>query len=232
MHFIDRDNFKDAPLDKLKEYQEEYKNNLPNSPKPKWNNDKIRVPLGKLFLNNCAYCGIYTDIGSDAEVDHFCPKNICKEAEKVFGWENYVWSCHPCNNYKRENHPFLNPCSKDEMKWLYFNHYSGKYFYHSDSPKDIIKKYNLTNRKSYINGKNRPNRRKIIAKRVDSVLKDIKLYSKLIITKDKLDKSLKDLKDIISEKDYLLLIKFLIKEFINNNDDFNYKLEELFIVNL
>ena len=123
MHFVDRTTTANPPIAKLKQLNSQYQqdwanyntarlnktNPLPSRPLSKWLHNDIREPLSKLFLKTCGYCGIHTDIGADAEVDHFFPTSLDGEAQFVFDWNNYIWSCPSCNRLKGNAYPFLNP---------------------------------------------------------------------------------------------------------------------------
>src|ERR1700722_8336750 len=140
MHFVDRTLYLNPPTARLAILQTEekpkwlaYKACVKTKCKPavpmpasKWNEDAIRIPLVKLFNFNCAYCGAYSDYNNDGEVDHFLPKALDDQADHIYSWDNYVWSCHSCNNLKRNNFPVLNPCIKQEMEVIYFNYLDGR----------------------------------------------------------------------------------------------------------
>ena len=125
MHLVDREKFDSSPLKKLQELNNKYKSDwsiyniaraerkkpLPKEPSTAWNNKGIREPLMLLFLKNCGYCGRYTEIGNDGHVDHHFPTSLDLQADFIFDWNNYVWSCSSCNGLKSNNYPFLDPCS-------------------------------------------------------------------------------------------------------------------------
>ena len=66
MHFVDRESFKEAPIEFLDQLNSTHKADwaiynqaringakpLPKRPESSWNHDKIRIPLGKLFLKS------------------------------------------------------------------------------------------------------------------------------------------------------------------------------------
>jgi uncharacterized protein (TIGR02646 family) len=67
-------------------------------------------PLKDIFGECCGYCEGYCD----GEVDHLKPKK--RFPEEVYNWDNWVYSCHVCNNKKGEKWSslgFLDPCSGD-----------------------------------------------------------------------------------------------------------------------
>ena len=70
----------------------------------------FRDDLKPAFHGLCAYCE-QIDPG---EVDHFRPKS--QFPDEVYIWSNWLFSCHPCNQAKREKWPdedYVNPCSTD-----------------------------------------------------------------------------------------------------------------------
>lgn len=260
MHFIDRSNETNPPIDLLETFNSRYKadwakynfaraNNIkpcPSRPPSSWLDNKIRNPLKSLFLKNCGYCGIHTDTGSDAEVDHHLPTSLDINADHVFDWDNYIWSCHSCNNMKNNNYPFLNPCSESEMEHIYFHSYDGRYLYYKDSPLDIIDKFEITVKYSNLNLKNRPERRKYIFHDVmDNHLDNLKtayeLYQlELSIqgedsddVQSKLDifnAHKKDFINLIKCEDYLFLIKFAFESFSQEKQFiFPFTFDELLI---
>jgi hypothetical protein len=256
MHFIDRQNCPEIPTVKLMEFNAKDKgswatynlariNNikpLPVKPPSSWLHDTIRKPLKKLFLKNCGYCGIHTDNGRDAEVDHFHPTSKDPSADYVFEWTNYVWSCPSCNGLKGNNFPFLNPCSLEEMKHLYFNQSDGTYLLFHNTPLEIEEKYILTNKNSNLNSKNRPDRRKCLFRDVNRQLIEIRLAFIMFDIESKifgkssneslkkfqlLNAKKKDFLDLIKSGDYLFLIEYIILEFNKKNTFFPYTFKEL-----
>lgn len=64
--------------------------------------------LGECFTQCCGYC----ETLCKGEVDHFRPKH--KYPELVYEWDNWVFSCHDCNQSKLDHWPscgLLDPCS-------------------------------------------------------------------------------------------------------------------------
>ena len=159
-------------------YAWEESSGIPQPSKPSyghWRDDRIRIPLIENFHNNCGYCGdvIPTPIGSDiskGDVDHFLPKAIFPE--KTYEWENYIWSCKPCNQLKGEfhddEHPLLNPCSNDDCSQLVYIQSTGQYVLNDSIKNDYCWKKRLqhTERKTMINADEICKKRKL---RVDSV---------------------------------------------------------------
>ncbi len=256
MHFIDREKFEEAPISILEElknselnkkwaaYNSARINNTkkPSRPESAWRRDMIRNPLKKLFLKNCGYCGIHTGIGHDAEVDHFFPTSKDETAKYVFEWTNYVWSCPSCNRQKSNSYPFLNPCSLEEMKYIYFNLTDGTYKYYRHAPDNIISKYNLTDNKSKFNSHKRPENRRLLYREVQSVLKEIDRYYRLYkleckihgaesVEAKKKEEMLKSEKQYVIERidagHFLFLIRFLIEKYTKNNKSFPYTFQEL-----
>ena len=66
--------------------------------------NKLKLP----FHGLCAYC----EEIDPGEVDHFRPKS--KFPVEVYVWENWLFSCHACNQAKREQWPtlgYVDPCA-------------------------------------------------------------------------------------------------------------------------
>lgn len=212
-------------------------------PRSAWLNNSIRHPLRKLFLKTCGYCGKFTDIGQDAEVDHFYPTSLDLKAEKIFEWDNLVWSCHSCNSMKSNNYPLLNPCNKIDMESLYFHCADGRYLLFSQANNDVKDCFILTNKYSNINKKNNPDHRKCLYNRIIELLKSIKRYkelwdmeiayhgiksSKAINKKELYLKYRSMLCDEIKSGNYLFLIEFIIKKFsYDNSYDFPFTFNDL-----
>ena len=258
MHYINRQEFTEAPTAKLANFVATYKaawaeynharineiKPLPPKPPPLWLHADIRKPLKKLFLKNCGYCGTHTDEGNDAEVDHFHPTSKDETAEYVFEWTNYIWSCHSCNGRKSNNFPFLDPCSEEDMKHIYFHAYDGKYLLFKAAPDPINAKYQLTESKSNLNSKNRPAKRKYLSRILLTVLKDISSYSKIYDAECAVSGKLSDeasikyhtledkknfLLELITCGDHLFLIEFILNEFISKNNSFPYTFKTLLL---
>lgn len=67
--------------------------------------------LASAFHGLCAYC----EDRDKGEVDHFRPKS--RFPELVYGWTNWVFSCHSCNRAKGEAWPdvgYVDPCDASE----------------------------------------------------------------------------------------------------------------------
>ncbi|MFK5975148.1 MAG: hypothetical protein QM493_01450 [Sulfurovum sp.] len=258
MHYIDRKNCNNPPLDLLKKLDEKYKvlwveyhkskynPNIKNLSRPNtgWSSNKIRHPLGILFYKNCGYCGIHTDLGSDAEIDHHFPISLNLLTDKIYCWHNYIWSCHSCNNIKNKYYPFLDPCLKSDIKYIYFNESDGKYMCYINAPSDIKEKFENTEEYSNLNDKNRPDARKCLSRDVLQIyLSALKMSHKLyIVEKDiqgedasETEEALKVFHqkkdyflDFIKSGNYLFLIKDIFEIFcIENSCDFPFTFEEL-----
>ena len=56
-----------------------------------------RRSLRQRFGFRCGYCGVTErDVGSELTVDHFQPRSRGGSDDR----ENWVYSCHPCNEFK------------------------------------------------------------------------------------------------------------------------------------
>ncbi len=260
MHFLDRAVFQNAPVDELtqldtderqkwldyKEYiaQKALKRRNPDMPEPEivskpgslWNRDSIRIPLRNFFEYNCAYCGSYCDQERDGEVDHFFPKSLDINAEKIYSLDNFVWSCHSCNNKKRDYFPVLNPCCKNEMDKLIFNPVNGNYdlLDHENQSAENIDKYERTVLKTFINGKEKPKTRKLIYKFMLNIyFPKIKILIELIrkYPEDsnsfelQLEQEENELKEYIQEGPFMMLKKHIFEKYQDTyliSKDFDY----------
>lgn len=258
MQFVDRKDLTSPPIKKLNEFNTKYKTDwadyntarangikpLPKRPSSAWLHDEIRNPLKQLFLKNCAYCGIYTDVGNDAEVDHYFPTSLDINADHVFDWENYLWSCHSCNTMKSNQYPFLNPCLKSDMDKIYFHEADGRYLYYADANDDLKSKFELTSKYSNLNIKKRPEQRKLLFRNViENHLSGLKrLYELYEIEKDIQGSDSRDAKeklalfnekkkeflDLIKCGNFLYLIKFAFDYFCKKEEFvFPFTFEEL-----
>ncbi len=69
----------------------------------------------------CMYC----DSNESAELEHYKPKSLF--ARLTFVWQNFLWICGVCNNYKGDRFPpvtepggkILNPLSAHDHPWNY-----------------------------------------------------------------------------------------------------------------
>lgn len=258
MHFIDRENAPKSAQnlllksnqkykDKWKEYNTAKKDNkkLPSKPPSLWNDNIIRDELKTKFLKNCGYCGIHTDRGFEAEVDHFFPVSEDLDADFIYDWENYIWSCPSCNRKKSNNYPVLNPCSEEEMNQLYFHSADGRYLPFDSSNDDIKQKFLNTETHTFINGKNRPERREYMYRDVlENHLSRIQiaflLYEAEIEVKgaDSIDAKKKlDLYKLKKQNffklircgDFLKLINQIVVDYTNENNNFPFTFEDAII---
>tara|TARA_R110002096_G_scaffold1077_1_gene5816 strand:+ start:8881 stop:9684 length:804 start_codon:yes stop_codon:yes gene_type:complete len=258
MHFINRSGLDNPPLKKLDELNKKDQDNwiaynkarskkqtpLPAKPSSGWLNKEIRNPLRILFLKNCGYCGTHTDIGNDAEVDHHFPTSLDLEAENIYNWENYIWSCPSCNGMKKNHYPFLNPCSIIDVKHIYYHSADGRYLYYPNAPTDVIEKFTNTEQYSNLNLKANPDLRKYIFRQTTEYhLKTIKLFWELYNTeiivngedskeakaKLKIFNSKKeDFIELIKCGNHLMLIKYAFELFCKTHKfNFPFSINEL-----
>ena len=83
-----------------------YQNTVARRPSPRWG--QFHSTLERVFYGLCAYCEEETP----GEIDHFKP--VSKFPELVYDWNNWVFSCHYCNNSKSNKWPcegYINPCT-------------------------------------------------------------------------------------------------------------------------
>ncbi len=180
MHFVDRKVFANAPIKTLANRNEKeqpkwlkHKKDGTKAPAGYWTKD-AREKLMELFQFNCGYCGIYTEKGSDGEVDHYLPKSKDEKAEHIYDWNNYVWACHSCNSQKNNHYPLLNPCDKKDMKCIYFDTKTGQYQIYTYSDSSIIAKFELTVLHTKINRAKRPENRLRLYSNLDKQLNQLK----------------------------------------------------------
>lgn len=112
MHYVDRGpeprglkKYRDEYTQRWVEYYEQGIGSKPSD--SHWS--KFHKKLGKIFSFLCGYC----ERGCKGEVDHFRPKS--RFPQNVYDWSNWVFSCHDCNNIKREKWPnfgYIDPCAR------------------------------------------------------------------------------------------------------------------------
>ncbi|MGI0106165.1 HNH endonuclease [Salinimicrobium sp. WS361] len=255
MHYIKRGTASKKIKDLLESSNKKHKENwklynkakkdnqrLPTKPSSTWNNDIIRNELKILFLKNCGYCGIHTDKGHEAEVDHFFPKSEDLEANLIYNWNNFIWSCPSCNRKKSSNYPIINPCDEDEMDQIYFHSADGRYLPFHSSTEDLKTKFSNTEEYTFINGKNRPERREYIYRDVlENHLRRINLiFSLFEVEKEVKGKNSKEAKEkftlfqtrkndflkLIRCGDYLYLIKYIMDDYISENPNFPFNFDQ------
>lgn len=255
MHFIERTNASKKVEDLLEDSNNKHKENwklynrakkdktkLPSIPPSTWNNNTVRDELKVLFLKNCGYCGIHTDVGHEAEVDHFFPKSKDMEAELIYEWKNYIWSCPSCNRKKSKNYPILNPCDEEEMKQIYFHSADGRYLPYNSSTEDLKITFSNSEEYTYMNGKNRPERREYVYRDVlENHLSRIELtYSIFEVENEVKGKNSKEAQEkfisfqlkkneflkLIRCGDYLYLIKDIMDEYISKKPNFPFTFDQ------
>lgn len=112
MHYVDRGSepngvkkYRDLCTPRWIDYYEQGIGSKPTD--SHWN--KFHNNLREAFLGLCGYC----ECDCKGEVDHFRPKS--QFPQRVYDWSNWVFSCHDCNNSKREKWPnggYVDPCTK------------------------------------------------------------------------------------------------------------------------
>lgn len=146
-------------------------------PKPKdghWRRDEIRRPLIDAFHNNCGYCGdsIPTPLNGNAgkntskgDVDHYLEKATYPEF--VYDWNNFIWSCKPCNQLKndRKYGQVINPCDQLECNFVGLCEDSGKYFFivpkfYSKNVDKMEAKFNSSELRTTVNSEEIASKRK------------------------------------------------------------------------
>jgi hypothetical protein len=213
-------------------YKRDKKTQKSTKPQIRWRENPIIEPLSNLFLNNCGYCGKATDIKSipdkkyfTGQVDHYYP--ISRFPEKVYDWDNYIWSCSDCNGPGGKHsyyHPeilIFNPCWKEDMDCLIFDRIRGTYRLKKKYEKDMLikKRFHITEEKTYINTDIRTMGRKKITERLEQFISDFKYYSLL-----------KNCGIQEYEEEYQLEYNNTVKQlkqFINETTDFKFLVLEL-----
>ena len=254
MHFVNRSQYKNAPITELAELHKQqqpewlrYKNWLatkqpPEAKKPGnfWTLKRIKNPLMQLFKNNCGYCGEYAGEKNSGEVDHFFPKEADIGAEFIYAWDNYVWACHSCNNLKRNHYTLINPCCEEETNEILFIS-DGRYKVRDTADEKIQEKFALTETKTWINGNNYPRRRRNINQFMEVALEDIKRCKDIYDTEKSIDenseetrialtdleKAKADFREYLAACDFILLKMFLLEKYKKANPSFTYSYSEL-----
>jgi len=99
-----------------------------NARKAKWFKPVVRK-LEKLSgpAQRCMFCS-----GSEAsDVEHYRPKGVEAFARLAMTWENFLWSCTPCNRGKLNRFPpdtepggrFLNPLDDDVWEFFFIDEF-------------------------------------------------------------------------------------------------------------
>jgi 5-methylcytosine-specific restriction endonuclease McrA len=250
MHFIDRNQFTEAPIQKLKlRHAKEQSKWLakitwqntpkadrsgtePSKPGSHWNED-AKDELAAMFKSNCGYCGKHAGVSRDGQVDHHFPKSKDIDATQVYDWCNYVWSCGQCNSKKSNHYPILNPCCKTEMGFIYFNEKSGKYLCYSNTTPQIEYSFDETVKWTHINEPDICLSRKVFAENISRTIKEIRsnLFKSKVALPNKLDEAINKLKDLLTlvRKNYLWLASFLIEDYktsLKDADDFPFSIDD------
>lgn len=199
MHFISKracpkhlsDNQEKWSIKWINYYRWDKSSGKKRPPKPidsHWLHDKIRIPLTQDFKNNCGYCGDAIPTPLDklvgkGDVDHFLPK--AEFPEKVYAWENYIWSCKPCNQHKLEFHdteyPILDPCNEEDCSALRYID-NGRYLLVDAFSDDIywVKRFYNTERKTLMNSKEACHKRNVKIGAINSAFTSISTLLSLV----------------------------------------------------
>ena len=114
MHWVDRgpepDRLEAIRNSNTPRWIDYWKNGIGDEPKDdRWR--EFREALAQRFLRNCGYC----ERNTRGEVDHFRPKR--RFPELVYDWENWIFSCHECNQAKGDKwseEGYVDPCAVSE----------------------------------------------------------------------------------------------------------------------
>jgi uncharacterized protein (TIGR02646 family) len=102
----------------------------------KWFKEEIIDKLKKMsgFGNRCMYCSN----SASSDVEHFYPKSLFPE--KIFDWDNMLWTCTPCNRKKGECFPvdqqqplIIDPVLENVWEFLYIDQKFGMLIPRSDT---------------------------------------------------------------------------------------------------
>jgi len=117
MHYVDRvpepralRDYRDRYTGRWVEYYQRGRGAKPSD--SHWR--QFQGKLEKAFFGLCAYC----ESSCRGEVDHFRPKS--RFPQYVYGWSNWMFSCHDCNNSKGEKWPaggYIDPCARKRSSW-------------------------------------------------------------------------------------------------------------------
>jgi hypothetical protein len=205
----------------------------------RWRDKRIRLVLITDFKNNCGYCGeslptpshdIVSSEGQNTEdevkfsskgdVDHLIPKAI--KPKLVYQWSNYIWSCKPCNQFKREfyddQYPLLNPSNENDCASLIFIEDNGHYVLNEMCIKSSSwkKRFKNSEQKTMINSvevcQKRRLRASILLQRFNSIAQNLTNINKLPSSpindevikslQKQVDDSLIEIKEIITAPDF------------------------------
>jgi uncharacterized protein (TIGR02646 family) len=197
-------------------------------PKPTdnhWLKDEIRFLLIQDFHNNCGYCGEVIPTpqnrqASKGDVDHFLPKAVYPE--KVYEWDNYIWSCKPCNQQKLEfysvSYPLLNPSCEEDCNSLVFNEDTGRYVLQDNVANEDYWKERFKNSelKTMLNSdelcRKRRNKIMLLRGRFESIAMFLPLLPNndenlSFILQKQIDDSRAEILDIMDSPDFHLLLR-------------------------
>lgn len=94
--------------------------------------DEVRKVLREDMAPGHGYC-MYCEYSPGSTIDHFWPME--KDPTRAFAWDNYLWSCSPCNSdFKGTQFPLdksgrpllVNPTRDDPREHLQFTPHDGK----------------------------------------------------------------------------------------------------------
>lgn len=252
MHFIDRNQFTEAPLLKLtlrhaneqakwlakitwqNTPKEDRSGTKPSTPTNHWNTD-AKNELAAMFKYNCGYCGKHAGTRRDGQVDHHFPKSKDIHAIHVYDWYNYVWSCPQCNGDKSNNYPILNPCCKTEMRSIYFHESSGQYLCYSNASSQIKDRFNETVEYTHINEPDICQSRKVFAETISSIIKEIRtklfFFNLDMVSFQQLNEATDKLENCLAlvRKSYLWLASAIIEDYkvsLSHTDEFPYSIDD------
>jgi hypothetical protein len=241
MHFVDKTSvdvpeklleFKKTETHLWIEFYKDKKTQKQKKPSKRWTEDSIKDALSNLFKNNCGYCGIATDKKSTSkkikftgQVDHYFP--TFRFPEKVYDWDNYIWSCSDCNGpvgkltYYHPQILIFNPCLKEDMNYLLFDRTRGTYRLKKKYERDTLikKRFKITEEKIFMNTDRRTLGRKNIVDRLEQLVADLENFSLL-----------KDCGFPEIEEEFKLKYSRTanqLKQFINETTDFKFLVMEL-----
>lgn len=111
---------------------------------------KLKEDLHKIFYGKCGYCETIIESPEKGVIDRYRPHNGVRDKDGynqdlywwlTFEWDNLIYSCKECNQYKANYFPIqgvralkvkdnldqekrllLNPCVDDPQEHFYYNH--------------------------------------------------------------------------------------------------------------
>jgi uncharacterized protein (TIGR02646 family) len=101
--------------------------------------DEVASTLSGAFHGKCAYC----ENIEARDIEHFYPKS--RYPDRMFRWENFLWSCKNCNTEKLATFPLsaggepvlLNPTLDDPLDFFRWDDLSGKIVPHPDATRAV-----------------------------------------------------------------------------------------------